>query len=48
MSKYDKVKEYYTSGLWSISRVANAVKKGWISESQFTEITSTSYPPNRL
>ncbi len=39
MSKYEKVKNYYEKGLWSIERVANAVKKGWITVDDFQEIT---------
>ena len=38
MSKFDKVKDYYDSGLWDIVRVGNAVKKGWITESEYKEI----------
>ena len=39
MSKYEKVKNYYDKGLWSVERVANAVVKGWITVDQFKEIT---------
>lgn len=39
MSKYEKVKNYYNKGLWSIERVANAVIKGWITIDEFKEIT---------
>lgn len=39
MSKYEKVKNYYEKGLWSIERVANAVVKGWITVDDFQEIT---------
>ncbi len=38
-SKYEKVKNYYEKGLWSIERVANAVLKGWITVDDFEEIT---------
>jgi len=39
MSKYEKVKNYYDKGLWSVERVANAVVKGWITVDEFKEIT---------
>lgn len=39
MSKFEKVKSYYNSGLWDITRVRNAVIKGWITEAEFEEIT---------
>jgi len=41
--KFDKVKEYYDSGLWSIEKVRNAVVKGWITEAEFKEITGEDY-----
>jgi len=40
---YDEVKEYYDSGRWSIKWVRNAVKKGWITEEEFIEITGEPY-----
>lgn len=43
MSKYDKVKYYYENGLWNIDMVRNAVVKGWITETEFEEITSIKY-----
>lgn len=39
--KYNKVKDYYDRGLWSESRVANAVVKGWITAEEYEEITGT-------
>ena len=42
-AKFEKVKEYYDSGLWNEFRVRNAVIKGWISEQEFEEITSKEY-----
>lgn len=39
MSKYfQKVKFYYDAGLWSISRVRDAVAKGWITEAEYEKI----------
>lgn len=43
MSKYHKVKDYYDRGLWSISRVANAVVKGWITVDEFYQITGENF-----
>jgi len=43
MSKFEKVKNYYDSGLWDISRVRNAVLKSWITAEEFYEITSVCY-----
>lgn len=41
--KYDKVKNYYDKGYWTIDMVRNAVVKGWITEEEFTEITNEPY-----
>ncbi|MCM1225434.1 MAG: XkdX family protein [Lachnospiraceae bacterium] len=35
--KFEKVKGYYDSGLWSAERVKNAVGR-WITEEDFEEI----------
>ena len=40
---YEKVKNYYEKGLWSIDRVHNAVVKGWITPEEFEEITGQPY-----
>lgn len=43
MSKnFEKVKEFYENGLWSIARVRNAVGK-WITEQEFEKITGEEY-----
>lgn len=42
-SKFEKVKSYYERGLWDISRVRNAVVKGWITPEEFMEITGQVY-----
>lgn len=39
----NKVKGYYDKGLWNKERVKNAVMKGWISETEYTEITGEEY-----
>ena len=44
MSKmYEKIKEYYHTGLWSEERVRNMVIKGVITEEEFYEITGEFY-----
>ena len=44
MSKmYEKIKEYYDTGLWSEERVRNMVIKGIIKEEEFYEITGEFY-----
>lgn len=43
MSKnFEKVKDYYERGLWSIDRVRAAVGK-WITAEEFKEITGEDY-----
>lgn len=39
--KYEKVKNYFDNGLWSVSRVANAVTKGWITIEEYEKITGS-------
>ena len=41
--QFEKVKRYYNMGMWNIDRVRNAVLKRWITESEFTEITTIPY-----
>ncbi len=41
--QFDKVKRYYDDGMWTITRVRNAVVKGWITEDEFVEITGENY-----
>lgn len=41
-AKFDKAKDYYDRGLWSITRVRNAVNR-WITAAEFTEITGEVY-----
>ena len=39
MSKmYEKIKEYYNTGLWSEERVKNMVTKGIITEEEYKDI----------
>lgn len=43
MSKnYEKVKGYYEKGLWSKTRVHNAVGK-WITEEEYQQITGEEF-----
>ena len=39
---FEKVKNYYDEGLWSIERVYNAVGK-WITPEEYEEITGEPY-----
>lgn len=41
--KYEKVKYYYDNGLWSITRVREAVEHSWITPEEFYEITGEVY-----
>ena len=41
--KFEKVKRFYTLKVWNETRVRNAVKMGWITEEEFTEITGNDY-----
>ena len=44
MSKmYEKIKEYYDTGLWSEERVRNMVIKDIITEEEFYDITGGFY-----
>lgn len=40
---YDQVKGYFSMKMWNETRVRNAVKMGWITEAEFTEITGKEY-----
>lgn len=40
--KFELVKQYYESGLWSIERVHNAVGK-WITAEEYEIITGQPY-----
>lgn len=41
--KFDRVKKYYDSGLWTIAMVRNAVVKRWITAEEYREITGEEY-----
>lgn len=40
---FEKIKDYYDRGLWSIDRVWNVVGKA-ITEEEYQEITGFEYP----
>lgn len=42
-NKFEKVKSYYERVLWNVSRVRNAVVKGWITAEEFQIITGQPY-----
>lgn len=47
MSKhFEMVKKYYEKGLWSLERVKNAVRKGWITYEEYELITGLSIVPS--
>ena len=41
--KYELVKKYYKFHLWSETQTRNAVRKGWITDTEFQEITGKVY-----
>ncbi len=41
--KYEQVKSWYRMALWSLERVKNAVRMGWITEEEYQEITGEKY-----
>lgn len=42
--KFKLVRTYYKGGFWTKHQVENAVKKGWITEDEYEEITGEEYP----
>lgn len=41
---FDTIKKNYDKGLWNIVLVKTAVRKGLITQEQYTEITGFIYP----
>lgn len=41
--KYETVKKYYKSKMWTEAQVRNAVAKKWITPQEFQEITGIKY-----
>ncbi len=35
-TKFEKVRDFYERGLWNLSRVRDAVVKGWLTAAEFT------------
>lgn len=46
--KFEKVKSYHERRLWTKEQVENAVKKGWITEDEFFDITGVRYPEQEV
>lgn len=46
--KYKLVRTYYKGGFWTKHQVENAVKKGWITEDEYEEITGEVYPKEEV
>lgn len=42
-NKFDVVKGYYDSGMWSKKAVKNAVVKSWITAEEYAEIVGEPY-----
>lgn len=40
--KYEKVRNYYKTGMWTLKQVRNAVGR-WITEAEFKEITGMDF-----
>ena len=40
---FEKVKRFYILKVWNETRVRNAVKRGWITDEEVTEITGNDY-----
>ncbi len=43
MSKFEMIRKFYQKRLWNISRVRDAVKKGWITEEEFKTVTGEEF-----
>lgn len=41
--KFELVRGYYNSGEWKKKAVRNAVRRGWITADEYTEITGDEY-----
>lgn len=41
--KFEMIKGFYFQGLWSETKVRNAVMKAWITAEEFKEITGEDY-----
>jgi hypothetical protein len=41
--KYEQIKEWFDKGFWTANMVKNAVKKGWLTEVEYSEITGEAW-----
>ena len=41
--KFEQIKYWYVTGMWSKSKVADAVAKGWITAEEYELITGEPY-----
>lgn len=41
--KFELVRGYYNNGEWKKKAVRNAVRRGWITADEYTEITGDEY-----
>ena len=42
-AKFEQVKSFYDMGVWSETKLRNAVVKGWITQDEFKAITGKNY-----
>ena len=42
-AKFEQIKYWYVTGMWNEDKVYNAVGKGWITASEYTNITNKPY-----
>ena len=42
-AKFEQVKGFYEVGVWSETKLRNAVAKGWITAEEFKQITGKAY-----
>lgn len=47
MSKHQIVKNHFDNGEWQLCHVWDAVLKGWITQSEYEEITGSPYEQDR-
>ncbi|MBQ6773790.1 MAG: XkdX family protein [Synergistaceae bacterium] len=42
-AKFEQVKNFYNLGVWSETKLRNAVAKAWITADEFRQITGKNY-----
>lgn len=40
---YEKIKRFYELGLWTETMIGQAAKKGWITATEYEQITGNVY-----